>query len=380
MNGLSDIQLEALLKKRTTHCVSIYMPTYQVGKETEQNPIRFKNLLTEAEEKLVQAGCSTTEIDQLLSSGQQLLEDYDFWQQQAEGLAVFLTAEETYIFKLPRNFKTLCVVNDRFHIKPLLPLLNKTGKFFILALSLGAVKLFEGSLGGIREIEVDLPKGIADALSHDDPERQLQHQTLSRTGDGRPAIFHGHGDNYDNKQTIRRYFQHVDKQLQTVLHDQQAPMVVACVDYLLPIYTEANTYNHLVRERIGGNPDELNSNELHTQAWKIVEPIFEQAQKEAIANYHDVSKTELGTTDIRTIVSAAYFKRLKTLFVATDEQKWGCFDPDTNSLEIESEASIENDELLDFAAAHTLMNNGKVFALESDQVPGDTGTAAILRY
>ncbi len=381
MNDLSNLQIKALLEKRTSHCISLYLPTYRAGKETEQNSIRFKNLLAEAEKTLAQTGCSTAEIDQLLSPGQQLLEDHAFWQQQADGLAVFLADQEIYIFKLPRKFKTLCFVSDRFHIKPLLPLLSKTGKFFVLALSLDAVRLFEASLGGIRELEVeDLPQGMEEALSHDDPERQLQHQTLSRTGDGTPAIFHGHGDNYDNKQTIRRYFQSIDKHLQTVLHDQQAPMIIACVDYLLPIYAEANTYNHLVTTGISGNPDDLSSTELHTQAWEIVEPIFEQQQKEAIAHYQDVSKTELGTTDIRTIVSAAYFKRLKTLFVATDEQKWGRFDPETNSLEIETEAGIENDELLDFAAAHTLLNSGKVFALESDQVPGDTGAAAILRY
>ena len=44
------------------------------------------------------------------------------------------------------------------------------------------------------------------------------------------------------------------------------------------------------------------------------------------------------------------------------------------------EVSYENDDLLDFAAAETILNSGQVFAVPREQLPGDGDLAAILRY
>ena len=41
---------------------------------------------------------------------------------------------------------------------------------------------------------------------------------------------------------------------------------------------------------------------------------------------------------------------------------------------------MEEEDLLDFAAAETILNAGQVFAVPPDQIPGDGDLAAILRY
>ena len=56
METLSKDDLKALVKKRKDLCISLYMPTHRSGVETQQNQIRFKNLLREAEERLVASG------------------------------------------------------------------------------------------------------------------------------------------------------------------------------------------------------------------------------------------------------------------------------------------------------------------------------------
>jgi hypothetical protein len=53
------------------------------------------------------------------------------------------------------------------------------------------------------------------------------------------------------------------------------------------------------------------------------------------------------------------------------------FDPSTGRLEHHDEALFGDVDLLDFAAAHTLAHVRTVYAVEQEQVPSDTGVAAI---
>ena len=48
--------LDNLLKTQAGPCVSIFLPTERAGREVQQNPIRLKNLLKEAEHRLKDLG------------------------------------------------------------------------------------------------------------------------------------------------------------------------------------------------------------------------------------------------------------------------------------------------------------------------------------
>ena len=383
MKLFSIDELAILTAEGNTDCVSIYMPTYKMSTETLQNPIRFKNLMREAEEKLIANGMRPQDARDLLLPAQEL-DEYDFWQHQSNGLAIFISKNLFSYYTVPIDFQELVVVTDRFHLKPLISLLTGDGQFYILALSQNLVRLFQGTRYSISEIELeDVPTSMAEALKHDDPEKSLQfHTGTPQGGSGsRAAIFHGHGaGNDDEKENILRYFRCVDKGLQELLKGQKASLVLAGVDYLLPIYKQANSYSNLIDEGVTGNPDQLKAEELHAQAWQIVQPYFEAAQDEAIAYY----KANLGTgktaNTIQEVVLAAYYQRIESLFVPLGQQKWGMFNSETSNLEIHSEQEAGDEDLMDLAALHTILNGGTVYAVTSEKVPGNAKLAAILRY
>jgi len=77
---------------------------------------------------------------------------------------------------------------------------------------------------------------------------------------------------------------------------------------------------------------------------------------------------------------AAYEGRIDTLFVSVGLQRWGLFDPDTNTVHLHPEPKPGDEDLLDFAAIQTFVNGGKVFAVEPEAVPDDRNVAAIFRY
>jgi Bacterial archaeo-eukaryotic release factor family 7 len=383
MHLLSKEELKTLIEKPGGLSVSLYMPTHRIFPETKQDPIRLKNLLREAEERLKTAGLRPPEIKKLLKPAKALIKDGLFWQYQADGLAVFISSQGFFHYHLPLKFDELLVVTDRFHIKPLLPLFSNDGRYYILAISQNEVRLFQCTRHITNQIDLKgVPNSLSEALKYDDPEKQLQFQTRTPSGTGqRAAIFHGQGVGTDDaKNNIQRYFQQIDVGLRSILREERAPLVFAGVDYLLPIFREANSYPYLMEKGITGNPEGFKGEELHGQGWRIVEPYFLNAQEEATAKYKQLAGSEWTSSSLKEIALAAYHGRIDILFVAVGFQQWGVFDPDKLAVHLHQEAEPGDEDLLDFAAIHTLLNGGTVFAVEPEKVPDQAPLAALFRY
>jgi len=86
---LNRAEVRALIDERAKKCVSVYLPTHRSGSEIQQDPIRFKNLLKQAEERLANGEMRRPEAQAILRPAQRLLDDDGFWRHQSDGLAVF---------------------------------------------------------------------------------------------------------------------------------------------------------------------------------------------------------------------------------------------------------------------------------------------------
>jgi hypothetical protein len=387
MNSLSREDLGILLEQRPTWHVSMFMPMIQRGAATQQNPIRCKTLLRQVEEQLMANGLPPQEAQELLQPVQQLLPNRDFWQRQSHGLALFIAPQFFRAYRLPLAVEALAVVAHCFHIKPLLPLLSGDGHFFVLGLSQKSIRFLQGSRFSISELELQgVPQGIDAALQYDDVEKRDHHFPGSQ---GRPAggtsPLAGHGVGVDDathepNDAILRYFQQVNTGLQTFLRNERAPLVLAGVEYLLPIYRKANTYRYILDGGITGNPEGLRPEELQERAWAIVQPHLQRAQAGAEDQYRQLVGTGRASEEVPTIVVAAFDGRIDTLFVALNMQQWGIFDSDRRAVEVHQEAGHSDEDLLDVAARYTLLRGGTVYAIPPEQMPAQTPAAAILRY
>ena len=194
-------------------------------------------------------------------------------------------------------------------------------------------------------------------------------------------MFHGHGVGIDDtKDNILRYFRQVDRGLHEWLREERAPLILAGVDYLVPIYLEVNTYPQTLKDAVKGNPEALADEELHEKALDIIEPVFAGAAEEAVSRYRDLSATDLVSRDIKIVVPAAHEGRVETLFTAAGVRQWGTFDGEEYRLELHGEAKPGNEDLLDLAAAQTLLHAGTVHVLAPEKMPDDSPVAAIFRY
>ncbi len=390
---MSLLTLEELQNLTGPHeglCISLYMPTIAKSDQNQQNPIRLKNLEDDAEEQLEQAGLEKQKIDALLAPINNLVLDAQFWQYQDSGLVIFRSEDLFQVYQLPIGIDEQVLVQDRFLIRPVLPLLREDERFYILALSQKQVRLLEATERTVREVEVPhLPKNMQDTLGYEGADEKFHLQMVpgqasSGSGGGNKAMFHGHGEGNDGrKENILNFFHVVDKAVVGYLKDNTAPLVIAAVEYLQPIYKEANTYVHMSDEIIPGSPEHRRDDELRDEAWCRLKDIYTTKEAKITDTYKMLAgrKDNRAVKDVTEIIKAAPFGRMEVLFVDKNARRWGTFDETRVEVMFENQPRPENQDLLDFAATQTVLNGGTVIALDPEDLPENgTPAAAILRY
>jgi hypothetical protein len=367
-------------------CVSLYMPTHRAGREKAQDPIRLRNMICFAERRMRKAGLRIPAVREVIQPARDLIRKPGFWRHPDNGVAIFLSPDIHLHYHLPIRPPRTLLISRRFYLKPLVSILSEDDSFCLLTLSLKAVKAYWGNRGGIVSTDgAGLPRSMAVTLPTLPPPQQLQWHT--RTGDTtrggkRAAIFHGQGGAKDFRGgDILRFFRQVDRGMRMLLRNRRMPLVVAGVDYLLPIYRKVNSYPYLSAVIPLGNPERMEAGKLHDFAWHAVQPILVERKGEAFRSFRRLAGAGDGriSSDIAAVLPAAFQGKVKTLFVDSQARVWGIFEPATQSLRYRPAADEWAEDLFDLAAVQVHMHGGEVFVVPPEQMPANAGIAAEFR-
>lgn len=359
--------LDSLTAESTGPCVSIFLPTHQITNQIAEDRIRLKNLRTEAFEKLLAGGMRRPDAEALVAPVDALLEDEGFWPYLSDGLAVFCMPSFHVIYRLPVKFEPMVRVSHRFIVKPLLPLFADDGVFAVLALSRNEVRLFEGTRHSVREVDLKhLPESMSSAL------KIRQRPNLSPSG---PL----QGDE-GQKELFKKFFHQVDRAIQPWLAAKKAPLVLAGVESLLPIYKSASHYRQIMADGIAGNPESLTANDLHDRAWPIVQGCFASPRKAALEKYQSLLGTGKTAADLPAILNAAIDGRIESLFVNWTTNIYGHYNTQTRQTTI-----LEDDQqgAIDLTARVARLAHATGAAVYSGlppYVPADGPVTAVFRY
>jgi hypothetical protein len=393
MDLLSQKQFEKLANYSNDRCISIFIPTHRAGEETlnGKDAKELKSQLREISIELKEMGWHDKKIEEFLKPASELLEDSTFWRYNSDGLAIFLADDYSKILRLPIFFESYHYISKEFYIRPLLPLLAKDGSFYILSIGLKNINFYECGKHTITEIDVEelTPSRLEDTVGYDWEEKMVQFRSQQqRTGGAKgtgQATFHGHsGDKADHKAEILRYLNEVDKGIMNVISHENDPLLIACIDYMFPIYKEANTYPHLwEEEHISGNPADKDPTDLHREGWEILDSYFAKDKKEKLDLFHQFKATEKASTMLEDVVPAAFHGKVDTLFIQNREDEFGTFDGEKNTVHRSDEGHVfgENYSLLNLAAAQTIAHGGNVYLMDEEEMPDENSIAcAYFRY
>jgi len=375
--------IERLLAETSGPYISAYVPTHRRGAETLQGPIRLKNLIREAERQLEARGSSAAQTAHLVQPLGELVNNFDFWQHQKDGLILFRNAEMFEQYQADFAVPELAVVAERPHLKPMLAAIAGESRFYVLALSQNHARLLEGTRDQLEEREVpgmpasldDLPRGQVEG-------RALQAHTAAATASGgRTAIFHGqYAPEELARERILSYFRAVDHAVRGFASAPTAPLILATVDYLAAMYRKVNSHAGLQQKWVSGNPDSLSASVLHGRVLPAALECFETSRRHAADRYMEAWHTQRASNKLSDVLRAALNGRVDVLFAAVGVQNWGVYNPVTGEVVDTGQQAAGAQDLLNLAAIHTYLNRGAVYAVPPPEVPGGGSVAAVYRY
>ncbi len=369
-----------LAQKESDNCISIYLPTHKAGEEVQQDPIRLKNLLTEAVSQLQNRDLKQNEIDNLLEDARKLLDQPLFWQHNDKGLALFISEDDFEYHRIPHAFKERVMVDNHFLITPLIPMITLEGTFCVLTLSQKNIRLLKCTRAEVEKIEFEeAPDNLKEFLKYDENEVNLQHH--AGQGANRQAIFHGQGGSRDtNTEEVINYLKTVENEVTSILRKHNDPLILAGVKEAVAEYRKVNNYSRLMDEALLSNPDPKSDEELKDEGWKVIQSYFLKDMYSDIERFGDLSGSDKQSNNLSKIVEAAYYGKIESLFVPVDEHSWGWFDTERDTVHHSTEPKNGEHDLINMAAIKTLTQSGNVYALNKEDMPNGSSIAAIFRY
>jgi hypothetical protein len=379
----SRTDLEELVTMEVQPAISIYLPTHVAGREVRQDPIRLKNLLSAAAERLG-ASRRLPEINALLSPAQRLVEDGAFWRSQhheQQGLAIFLAPGFDRVYQLPIAVPEEMMLGNHFHIKPLLPFLENAGPFWLLTISASHTRLYQGSRWDFTEAAgLHLPQGVAKVEGMTEYEKTYYASPAGRHGGLAKAQSFGDDPDQIRKEELLELLHRIAPPVEPLVKRNPAPVILAAHPEIQGHFREIAGWKEIHPDGLSENPDALANEELHRRAYALIEQRQIAARNAALERLNARLSIGKATAKPEEIVKAARYARVDTLFVSGDEHLWGVFDEAEDRVVAHGSAAEDDVDLLDYAALMTLRQGGSVMVVERAALPPPGLSAAILRY
>ena len=372
---LTRDRLRSLIQAEAGPCISLYIRTHRHHPENAEDPIRLKNALKEAD-RLLSTRCSAAEVRELLDPVA-ALPQLDAWRHQGDGLGILRSKEVFEQFRLPIPVSELVVVADSFHVRPLIRSLHANERYFLVAISQKSVALYQGSMNTLTRMEVPgLPEGLAEFADERGRQPVVSGHGSAR-GLGGPGVHAGGASPPSTEAELLPYFREIDRALQQALPKDDAPVILAGVQYYLPIYRRISRLKHLADEIVAGSPDAMTLDELQSRAWIVAEKVLAQYQAKAIEQFHRAASQGRTSDDVEAIVRRAHRGQVRRLFLADGHRIWGRFDASTGRLHrVDAQQDGRDDDVLDDVAEAVLAQGGEVLTLPRNRMPDGKEVAA----
>jgi len=383
MRKITDSRFLGLLSAHEAPCISLYQPTHRQHPDNAQDTIRFRNLLGQLETSLGQQ-YDANQVRELMKPFEQLGSDHSFWNHRTDGLAIFRSPGTFEVVELQRPVQELLVVADSFHTKPLIRILQSADRYQVLCLSRHDAKLYEGNRDVLSEVELtEVTANLSDVLKD---ERSSTAQTVGsygkRSGEGGTAVHHAHGPRTDaNDADVIKFFREVD---QGILEHYSRPsglplMLVALADSQAE-FRRISDNPFLLDEGIKAGPESLDINELRERVWKTIQPTYLERLASMTEQFGAARSRERGSGDLSDVAKAAVSDQVATLMVEADRVIPGVIDRNTGAIRASDPAASHVDDMLDDLAELVMAKGGEVIIVPKENMPTDSGLAAIYRF
>ena len=359
-------EVTALLEERSPASVSIYLPTSPLPQDADADRIAFKNLATQAASQLVARGDHRAVVA-VREHAHDLLDDDAFWGRLAASLAVFITPAGLRTFRLPNRLNEMVEVSDRMHLSRCCgrspsrspPSCSRSPR---------AARGSSRSPATCRRPRSPWPRCRPTSRARSARPRS---PTARRRAGSRARRARRCGSPVRAAGRSRRP-QRGERAGQ--------PLILAGAEPLSSIYRSVNRYPRLAGEGIPGNPEAATDQDLADAAREILDRLYADELRDLRDLFEARVSQGRGASDLTDVARAATFGAVDTLLADIDVVVPGFIDEESGAVTLADHDDAVNYGVVDEIARRVLLHGGRVLALRAEDIPGDTSTAAILRY
>jgi len=251
-------QLQSLIN---VPALSILLPTHRTSPDNKQDPIRVKNLVDEARERLAKE-FSIRELEPLLNRLETLVSEIDY-PHTLDGLALYVSHDFAKLYYLPFSVPARVVIDKTFATRDLVYGLHRALRYWVVLLSQGSTRLLAGTGETLEEVQ--------------DENFPIQMTGPGATG---PIPFDADSSYLDDRH--RRFFQQVDSAFTGYAQDESLPLVVGGVVRQISFFQEVSQYTSAIAGTLSGNFDKATIAELSQQVWPIAQSVLEAKKDNAL--------------------------------------------------------------------------------------------------
>lgn len=356
--------LHLLKQAKGYPAVTITLPTHRSAPENRQDPIRVKNLVEQATNRLL-GEFNKREIEVLVARLQALAESIEY-RNTLDGLALFVTHEFSQLVYLPFSLKERVAVDDTFFLRDLVFAMNRTPRYWVLALSEKPTRLFDAT----RENLVEITEG-GFPLTHTRPGGE----------ESLPGGFGVQKSAYRDERH-RQFFRDIDSALKPFLADDPLPLAVVGVDRYLSFYNEVSNHKDAVITTLTGSHDKTSAHELGKLVWPLVKASLAEERRQVLSELDKAIGERKFVSTVGEVWRAAHEGRGRLLLVEEDFHYPARVD--SSGTQISAAEDVEAPDVMDDAVDEiitaVLEKQGKVVFIENGQLQEHRRIALILRY
>jgi hypothetical protein len=380
-------QLHQLIEMEGGPHLSVCLPKPNSVHESDQDRIRIGNLVREARQTLREYWMPEANADTFLEPLRKFAADAELAQPRTVAIALFLCENFIETFRIETPIKQKWCIARSFHVRSLLPELERLELCHVLTLSEKKVALFAALDGKLEQESVaGLPRGFKQYEETFSADGGLQiHSGGVRHSGKQGAVYHGHGGIADSEPVdLENYFKHVDNAIESFLsYFATSPLILAGVDSLTSVYRHISHGECILPDSVSGNVDHLSTDELYQRVSEILKQEQTRRRNEQAIRIHEHDVPV--ETNSELILVAAAEGRIETLFVDQDAELHGIFYADRAILkEIQhvptGDPADPSRDLIELAIVQTLKTGGTVHAVVRSEMPVDKAMVAALRF
>lgn len=361
MNRL-DVQI--LQSIRGYPALSILLPTHRTSPDNRQDPIRLRNLVKEAGDRLL-AEFSRRDIGPLLARLEALTVQIDL-RYTLDGLALFVNRDFARTFYLTFTIKERVVIDETFATRDLVFALNRSPRYWVLALSEKPTRLYEG----LRDTLVEV-SDYGFPMIHEGPGGAAP----------LPGGFGVRKSAYRDERH-RQFFRQVDAAFTQVAGVDPLPTALVGVDKYLAFFREVSAHKRLVVTTLTGSHDKTPSHELVKLVWPLVEANLAGERDEVLKELSAAIATRRYASGIHETWHLAQQGRAAALLVEEGFYYPARLDDSGQHLIPAEDATAPGviDDAVDELVETVLAKGGRVVFVDKGVLQGHQSIAMIARY